>query len=510
MTDSIERRNSVGTFVDTLSRVFRSDSWSNTITGLGLALRDKVKSTVFERSVRLDSQTLEELYHGEDLVAILCDTLPEEIFRKGFDVKITPEDDEDASVASEAEVTTAQLTRELEVLAKYTEAMIWARLYGGSAILPVLQDGSSAEDLSQPLNMDSIKSVESLNVIEGRYMSVKSWYSDPASKNYGLPEVYTINASTLSGGMSRDVHESRLILFDATRVSAARRSLNNGFSDSIVQRSYDTIQQFATGWNSVNHLLADANQAVFKIKGLINMIASENSATITNRMQLVDMCRSVARAIAIDADTESFERQSTNFAGVDKILELNVLRLSSSFRMPATVFFAQSPAGMNATGASDFQWFYDRTASMQVNDAEPKLRKLYTMIFASDDGPTNGVIPENWSIKWRPLMQMTPLEEAQLHSAQAAADASNIDKAIVTPEEVALSRFKPDGYSLDTTIDLDLRRKMMDVESEKALEDLEKKDEPPPVPPAVAPIPPQAPSNPEAPPTEPNAPPVEE
>lgn len=488
MAEPSPNRNSLTPFIENLSKVFRGDSWQNAITGLGMALRDKMKSMEFAGTARISPDVLEALYHEDDLVALLCDTISEEMLRNGFDVKIQSDEPSDVVLEQEEEIGTA--IEELEVIPKFIEAMVWARLYGGAAIIPVLDDGSDKEDLAEPLNEDQIREIESLNVIEGRYMTPVRWYDDPAEKNYGRPSTFQVSPPGIgtSGGMTREIHESRMILFDGTRVSMNRRLRNRGFSDSVVQRSYETIKSFATGWQSVGHLMSDSNQAVFSIEGLIDMIASEDSDLITRRMQVVDMGRSVARAIAIDADKEKFERHTTNFSNLDKILQMFVLRLSSAFRMPATVTMGQSPAGENATGDADFRWFYDKTATSQTHYLKPKLRRLIKLLLVSKEGPTDGEEPSKWTITFRPLWRMTPSEEAEMRNKQADTDVKYIQEGVLLPEEVTLSRFPADGYSTETSVDLELRTEKLEIEKELELEKLSNPD------PAPAPPPPTEPA----------------
>ncbi len=80
-----------------------------------------------------------------------------------------------------------------------------------------------------------------------------------------------------------------------------------------------------------------------------------------------------------------------------------------------------------------------------------------------------------------PCYQVDPPEDraalAAVHAAQATADKTYIDAGVLTPEEVAISRFGAEEYSLDTTIDTESREaiqeisaEQMKVEAEKALE----------------------------------------
>ena len=464
-------------FVDDLATVFHRDSWQNLLTGVGYALRDKVKSTMFAPSARIDPTTLENMYHEDDLISVLCDTVPEEMLRRGFNVDISDDDEEGREREWEEECAT--FADRMEITTKFTNAGVWARLFGGAALFPIVDDGLARDELTEPLDITKIRTIKGLNVIEGRYLQPDSWYDDPTEEKYGEPQTWRITPYSSGASIGTGyllVHESRLILFHGTRSSVARKQRNQGFSESLVQKTYATIQMYANTWMSVGNLMSDANQAVFKIKNLMHMIATEDQSLINNRMQLVDMCRSVARAIVIDADGEEFERHSTSFAGLDSILQMFVLRLSSSFRMPATILMGQSPAGQNATGDADFRWFYDRIESAQSNELAPKLRRLFEIAFAAKNGPTGGIVPTKWSIVFRPLQRMTEKEEGEIRNTQANTDNVYIQSGVVLPEEVTLSRFTRDGWNAETNEDLELREKMLELE---AANEIRKAENPP-------------------------------
>lgn len=63
------------------------DSWKNILTGLGTS-RDKVTHTEFSSGPDLSDQTLEQLYHNDDIAARVCDLVPDEMLRQGFDIQV--------------------------------------------------------------------------------------------------------------------------------------------------------------------------------------------------------------------------------------------------------------------------------------------------------------------------------------------------------------------------------------------------------------------------------------
>ena len=483
--------------------VQRTDSWVNVITGLGTLTRDKRMANEFEATPRLSDEQLENLYHGDDMAARACDALPEEMLRQGFEIKIEAGGDDadeqgkpgdadpsepkpsgldvDEAVGMGSDVTLAML--HLDAVKHFMDAMVWANCFGGSAILVGANDGAGPDQTAEPLRENTIQSVDFLNVINKRHMTPMSWYTDPMAPKFGRPSTYLITPEVVAGSSNDqrkaaaqnqqgviEVHETRLILFDGTRVTNRRRQAGDGFADSVLQRMHDVLRDFNQSWSGVAHVMADFSQGKFKIKDLISMIAAGEIETIQKRFQIMDMGRSVARAIALDAELEDFERTTADVSGVPAVLDKQMIRLSAAARMPVTILMGQSPAGMDATGVSDRQIWFDVVSARREFVAKPALARLAELIMLSKRGPTAGVVPENWRVHFPSLWQLTPLEEATLRETQSRTDKNYVDSQVVLPEEIALSRFQAQGYSADTTVDLGLRREVLDLEKDKELE----------------------------------------
>jgi hypothetical protein len=205
---------------------------------------------------------------------------------------------------------------------------------------------------------------------------------------------------------------------------------------------------FETGWKAVEIMLTDSNQAVFKMTGIAELIAAPGGMeALEKRFAYVDKRRSVVRALVVDADSnESFERQSASFDSIPNLLDKFCLRLAASVPMPVTLLMGQSPAGMNATGDSDFRGHYDRLKSRQTLHIAPRVRYLVKLILQSKDSPTGGKVPETITVTFPPLWTPTPMEEATRRKMVADADAVQIQSQVFTPDEVALVRGRPDGW----------------------------------------------------------------
>lgn len=462
------------TFAVELAR--RWDNWQNAMTALGTG-RDKRMAGAFFADVVLQPQDLENLYHGDDMAARCVGKLVEEALRKGIELHST--DDEDAGKAKDEIAQVQQALDDLGWLDALAEGDEWGRLFGGGAIL-IGADG--AGDPGLPLDDNRVKAVRFLTTLDRRDLQPVRWYDDPLSPKYGQPETFRIvpitSASSMVTAKIQLVHETRLILFGGARTSKRKMRENGGWSHSVLQRIYEVLRDANANWAGASHLMTDASQAVYKVAGLLDMLASADggAADMATRMTLVEQGRSVARAIVVDKDGEDFERKTTSFAGLPDMLDRTWQRLAAAADMPVTKLMGMSPAGLNATGQSDENTWYDSVAAHQAKVLKRPAQRIARLVARS-----LGLDPASIDVCFPPLKQLSPLEQADLRLKTAQTDASNVDKGIYLAEEITIARSKGGKFSADEPVaDLDVRRRALDAELQKLEDDAGKPDEPPP------------------------------
>lgn len=427
------------------ARAPRNDGWENALTGLGTPTLDKRLASVIGTSAALTQRELEDLYAGDGLARRICELPANEQTRKWIKVNA----DEDVGKL------TLQALQTLGAQDAVTEALTWARLYGGAVVLLGIDDGV---DPAKPINEKAIKSLSWLTVLNRYELEVATRNTDPFAPGYGQPELYRIAATSGQNQqqVGRTFHASRCIRFDGVRTPRARRDVSDGWCDSVFAAIYDTLRDTRGAYDGGAALLHDFSQAVYKVKGLASIIGSNQSGALTTRMQIIDVCRSILRAVVIDADGEDFTRQSTNVAGFPDMLDRMQQLLSAVTEIPVTLLMGRSPAGLNATGESDIRLFYDAVQSKQENQLRPKLERLLKLLFLAKGGPTGGREPAEWSFAFNPLWQLDSVQLADVRNKQAQTDQIYLTNGVVHPEEVRQSRFGGDDYSSETVLDDEL------------------------------------------------------
>ena len=452
------------------------DGFINRVTGMG-TFRDKSAYTRMQRNRELTGEELDALYSDDAMASRVCDVVPDEELRQGYTIVIDPTESDSTETgpedAAQIGVDVKAAAGALGLQPKMIDARVWGRAFGGGALLIGADDGAAdAERMAEPLNLAGIRAVTHLNVLERRYMWPNTFYTDPLEAKVGMPRTYWVtpqaatSLSTARGFQGTvEVHESRLVVFGGARTSILRRQEQSGWDQSVLQRMQTTLTRYGTSFSALGHLIEDANAGVYKMEGYLEALAANETGIIMKRLEMMDMMRSVQRAVVLDAEGEEFSRQNFAWTGIKDPFELLMLQLAADARMPVTVLMGQSPSGMNATGESDMRWFYDTITSSQENIIKPALEYILRLIMLSKEGPTKGAEPESWGITFPSLWQPTPIESSQMYLSNAQGDQIYHMMGAANADEIATSRFTEGGFDRTLTINLAERRANLEARS---------------------------------------------
>jgi phage-related protein (TIGR01555 family) len=398
------------------------DGWSNVVTGLG-SIADKHKHTRASANGIISDEALEDIYIGDGLGTSIVNMLPDDMFREGYTFDFP---DEDPIKAEEYVDEYKALLENIGAVAKIKEAFYWARLYGGAVILIGALDG---QKLDVPLKVSRIRTIEYLRVIDRsdiEFSSIK-FQDDPEKPRYGLPEFYPIKfISNNATSQTQNVHYSRIIEIHgnpiprgATRYKREQRY----WGISVLQNVEDKLSGVGSSIESVNHLLEEFSVGKYKLSNLADILSQEDGAElIKKRVEVMDLTRSVFHSMYFDKE-DDFYRENVSFTGVPEVLYILFMLVSAATGYPITRLFGVSPAGMNSTGESDMRNYYDKVRSKQGSEAEPIYLRLIRII-----SEWKGY-PEPY-IKWNPLQQLSPKEQAE------------VDKLIADKDQVVASTYQ--------------------------------------------------------------------
>lgn len=395
----------------------RADAWQNAFSGFGTA-RDRRTHSSYARPVWLDDHTLAALYHFGGLARRIVSLPPSRALAGG----ITLRGDTQDRVQREL--------RRLGLLAKIGEAATWGRLFGGGLVYVDADDGGSP---ASPVQWASVGSIRGIDVYDKR--DIRRADGKLAIRPNGATELH--------------VDPSRVFLFGGAKTAKTEQRERDGWDASVLQVAIEALQAFDEGMAATGILLSEASVSVFRLHGLLQALAGGDKAAVTDRAAMMDLTKSVARSVFLDAGhggggAEDWRREAVNFAGVPDVLDRMANQVAAATGIPVTLLVGQAPAGLNATGDSDIRTFYDSVAEWRAEEIDPILRRIIRVI-ARMEG-----VPEP-QFSWPSLWQETPAETSTRRKAVAETDRIYWDMGVLTEDQIAASRFRPEGYSDETT-----------------------------------------------------------
>lgn len=436
-TPSIARK-----VVDWMSAAFRSDTWTNVLSGQGTDTHDKRMAGYFVSDWISEDQG-RELWRGDPLGARIVETIVKEALKKPYHLRITDDaEGNDESYGAELIKRVSAQWKAIDLFAVIHQHKCIARACGGSVIVLGADDG--AQSLEEPLNIEKVRSFEWLTVLEPREVTPVEWYTDARAPKFGKVKIYQLNP--IVNGWSRAgvqltntnirIHESRLIVDGGIKVSRVNQwGTINGFGDSVFTRVFRTLNDFNSGFAGAGRLVGEFATPVFKIKGLADIIANDNKELFQARMQSLAMAISTHRAALIDFD-EEFTRQQVPVTGLPELLELLMRRVAGDADCPVSVLWGESPGGLNASGAQGDQvaiW-NGRVDSYRTHHIIPIIEYITRIIFA-----TMGGEPEDWCIEGEPLSMPSAKEEADTNKVKTDEAVELYDRGVLSSEELRRS-----------------------------------------------------------------------
>lgn len=423
--------------MDKKTFVARLDGWLNLITGLGA--RGKDKRTAAEAYwIRHDDLFFEHLYASDGMAARIVDVLPEEALRKDWCYSGVEKPKSDLYVTR---------LSDLDAKAKLRDAWKQARQYGGSAIVYF---SKGTVGMNEPMREnEEVVALQVLNRFELQ-ADPNSIDMNPLSPTFRQPTLYRLMLIQ-GGGTDLNmlvIHVSRLELFHGAKLPR-RLFVENGYwHDSVLTRPFNAIRNYQTSNDSAAAILQDFNVGVFKMRNLAELVAAGKEDQIRERVELANYSKSVIRSLIID-ESETYEEKSRTVTGMPELLKAAGTNLVAQTDIPHTKLLGESPDGSNATGNSTTTAWYDYVDSQRKEYLSSKLLNLTKKL--------NLDTPKNLGVDFESLWQLDDNEEADVRLKVAQSDAVYLDRGVLDPAEVAISRFGGDKYSMETELDLTAR-----------------------------------------------------
>ncbi|MCI8921978.1 MAG: DUF1073 domain-containing protein [Acutalibacter sp.] len=243
---------------------------------------------------------------------------------------------------------------------------------------------------------------------------------DDGDPDFGLPEYYTI--SSPENGIVARVHHSRILRFTGRELPYLERLAELYWGESEVESLYQEVVKHDNVAANMAGLTFRANMDTMEVENL-DQLFSLTSRQQQKRFWGVMQAQSVLRSnfgMQLVNKGDKITNTQYSFAGLQEVYDSMCLDLSGASRIPVTKLFGRSPAGMDATGESDMQNYYDYVDTLREAKLRPVLEKVFPVLCMS----VWGAVPEGVSFTFPSLWTPKPLDIAEiaLKKAQAVRD----------------------------------------------------------------------------------------
>ena len=384
-------------------------------------VKQDVKRQEFDAKVNLTQSQLESLYSGNDLVRNVCDMYAEDMTAQGVDWHCSP----DAAELIETEF------RDKLIWTRLSDAIKWARLYGGS--IAMINTGDARYDA--PINTSS--DFLGLMVFD-RYELVPNTQKLLTGVHAGDPASYEVTPRVFAEKFTLDA--SRAIRFVGNSLPNSQLINNQLWGASVVNAMYRALCCFEQGSDDALELLHRAYLRFLGVKDFWQTLMSgddEGAQALAKGINMINSLQNVNGLTVADKE-DTFSALSYSFGGVPGVLQQFAQRISSATGIPLVRLFGMSPAGFS-TGEADLKNYYSSINRAQERSLREAIGRIARVILDS-----HGMSDEPVSFDFVSHDQPTQFEKIQEGQAAINAITSVFDKGLINADR-ALQEIKRAG-----------------------------------------------------------------
>lgn len=356
---------------------------------------------------KYEDAKLTMLYESNGLFAKIIDTPAEEAMRSQIEIT--------GNLNRNTIDNIFETLEELNWEEAATNAIRWARLFGGAIVVMLINDGGKLED---PLNWKRIKSVDDIRVFDRSDIQTVTTEAEP--------EFFVVTTP-----YSRfTVHRSRCLVFKNAPVpEISDNSIYRFWGIPEFWRIQTAMKSFEDMQKSTVDILHRFTQPIYRMKGLSEGLQTEEGEKrIWKRLEALENARGLYRTAMIDTE-EKFDFLSVPLTGISEIVETSQTLLSAVTCIPRRILFGndtrKNAFGLSVSHSTDeftSEIWYNHVAGIQAIMLKPNLAYLLRVLLQA--AYNNGDLDEipKFSVKFSPLWSMSEDEKATAEYKKALAN----------------------------------------------------------------------------------------
>ena len=318
--------------------------------------------------------------------------------------------------------TLLDLAESTNVFEMLGNAMKWARLYGGGALII-----NTDQDPETPLSMRQLKNLEFYDANRWELFNQTGW-------NPEMPEKLISFAPPKADYFwfyGKKVHKSRVIVLSGKSAPHTVRWNLAGWGMSEVERMIIDFNKYLRTNEVLYELLREAKIDVLKFESFKSSMATNaGAAKMSELITKVNQLKNFSNALILDKNDE-FEQKQITFSGLAEVMKENRIGIASALRIPMTKLF-----GLSASGFSSGEEDIENYNAMVESEVRTKLRSPINKIlkllclaaFGNDEMDVHFTYP--------PLRVLGAVEEETIRTSKQNRFMSLYNSGLITSYEL--------------------------------------------------------------------------
>jgi phage-related protein (TIGR01555 family) len=261
--------------------------------------------------------------------------------------------------------------KRLKVWGALTEAVTWARLYGGSLVMFGMIDNAP----DAPLNPNgTLERLEVFDRTEAR--------PDLGTIRHGIPLRYSVSPRSYQETFNLDA--SRCIRFIGNRTTHDVASSNDFWGRSVIEAADTAIKQYD---NSIEGAVELMKRCYLRWMGLKDFRQSlqnsdDDAYNVGKYASMVNSVQNIS-GLTIGDSEDTFLTQSYSFAGIRDVLMTFSEQVAGATHYPLVKLFGMSPSGFS-TGDADIENYNADLLAEQEESLREPIYRIASLVLQSN------------------------------------------------------------------------------------------------------------------------------
>jgi phage-related protein (TIGR01555 family) len=216
-----------------------------------------------------------------------------------------------------------------------------------------------------------------------------------------------------------------------------------GMGESILTTVYDDLLRATGTAQAAFHLVNMASVMLIMMQDYGALSSAKEGNKKLAKMNEICNSINIYKGAILDGLQVDVKSLPASFGSVPELVIAFIQFLSAAWDIPATRFIGQSPSGLNATGDSDLENYYNMVQSFRERRVTPRIKQILELLAIQEYGIKQGtMIADEMTIEFRNLWNDNPKEEAETAKMWLDGMMPLLDRGSISAEDFTLEAKK--------------------------------------------------------------------